>query len=228
MALSLERSEIEIVGLRRRGPVQGAVLVLAGAKKRELRRAAGLAALFADRCLLIAVDGGLRTCRYARRRPDLFVGDVDSTSNIPASLPSVVYPRDKDFSDLAGALREARRRGARIAVIAGMLGGRLDHEWANLMEVGARAKGFAGVLAPTERGTVLVTSRGCRAATPRNRTVSVFALGGSAVVTLRGTRWGLRRHTLRPGSVGLSNKTSGALALTVHRGTVAVVFPEIS
>ena len=29
--------------------------------------------------------------------------------------------------------------------MAGMLGGRLDHEWANLFELVARARGFAGI-----------------------------------------------------------------------------------
>ncbi len=228
MGASRERSDIELAGSRRRGEVCGAVLVLNGATRRELRRASGLATLLADRCCLIAVDGGLSACRAAGRRPDLFVGDADSVARVPSRIPAVVYPRNKDFSDLGGALWEARRRGARVAVVAGLLGGRLDHEWANLLEIGARARGFAGVLAATERGTVIVTSHGCRVATPRGRTFSLFALGGGAVVTLRGSRWSLRRARLRPGSTGLSNRTAGRVDLRVHGGTVALLFPEIS
>jgi hypothetical protein len=56
--------------------------------------------------------------------------------------------------------------------------------------------------------------------------VSLLALGSGARVSLRGTRWTLRRHALKPGSLGLSNLTGKALDLTVHSGVVAVVFPS--
>lgn len=225
MAFVTGRGHIELAVTRRRGAVRGAVLALAGATREELKRAAALAAFFSDACILVAVDGGLRTCRAARRRPDLFVGDADSAKVVPRGMTSIVYPREKDFSDLAGALAEIRRRRAQFVVVAGLLGGRLDHEWANLQEIAGHAADFAGVLAPTARGTIVVTTRGCRASTVRGRTVSLFPLGGSAVVTLRGTRWTLARRRLAQGSHGLSNVTGTRLALKVHRGVAAIVFP---
>ncbi len=226
MDRSSERPQIELRGLRRWGGVLGAVLVLQGARRAELRRACALAGALSDGCLLVAVDGGLRTCRAAARRPDLFVGDLDSTSRAPRGVPSVVYDRNKDFSDLRGALREIRTRRVQVVTVAGLLGGRLDHEWTNLLDLGAASDAFAGILAPTERATVLVTRRGCRSVTVRGRTVSLLALGGSATVTLVGTRWALRRRRIRPGSLGLSNETGTSLALTVHSGAVALLFPS--
>ena len=47
-------------------------------------------------------------------------------------------------------------------------------------------------------------------------------------VTLRGTRWELSRRQLPPGSRGLSNVLERELALTVHGGAAALVFPEAS
>jgi thiamine pyrophosphokinase len=224
MAAAGERPRIQLRGLRG-SVVRGAVLALEGASRAELRRASALAALLADQCLLVAVDGGLNTCRRGGRRPDLFVGDGDSAARLPGSVPSVVYARDKSFSDLAGALRELRSRRVHVVVVAGLLGGRLDHEWANILEVGSRSRWFAGIVAPTDRGILLVTSRGCRAVTVRGRLVSVLAMGGGATISLRGTRWTLRRRRVPPGSLGLSNLTGKAFDLTVHRGVVAVVFP---
>jgi thiamine pyrophosphokinase len=218
-------AQLELRGLRRGRGARGAVLVLNGAKRAELDRAVELAGELTDRCRLIAVDGGLRTCRAAGRRPDLWVGDGDSSRTIPKKIPTVVYPTDKDLSDLGAALDEVAREGAQIVVVAGLIGGRLDHEWANLQELGARSAPFAGILAPTERGTVLVTRRGCRARTAAGRTFSLLVLGGSATVTLRGARWRLDRKQLRPGSRGLSNVTGNRLDLTVHRGVVALVLP---
>jgi thiamine pyrophosphokinase len=221
-----ERPQIGLHGLRRRGGVLGAVLVLEGARPAELLRASALAGSLTDRCLLVAVDGGLSTCRAGARRPDLFVGDLDSTSRAPRGVPAVVFRREKDFSDLAGALREIRPRRVQVVAVAGLLGGRIDHEWANLLDLGAAARHFAGILAPTDRATILITSRGCDAATVRGRTVSLLALGGSAIVSLAGTRWKLRRKRIRPGSRGLSNETGTSLRLTVHSGAVALLFPS--
>jgi thiamine pyrophosphokinase len=218
---------MELRGLKRRGNVLGACLVLTGARTPELKDACALAGSLADRCMLVAVDGGLRTCVAAGRRPDLFVGDGDSTPKVPSDIASVVYPTDKDFSDLAGALGEIRDRRVQFAVVAGLLGGRLDHEWANLLELGAVSRNFAGFLAPTRRGTVIITSHGCRTVTVRGRTISLFSLHGSATVTLQGTRWELHRRRLQPGSHGLSNRTGSELDLTVHRGTAALIFPPV-
>ena len=119
-----------------------AVLALNGAGAARLRRASTLAASLARRSMLVAVDGGLASCRAARFAPDLLVGDGDSATRVPAGLERVSFPADKDFSDLAGALREARRRGAALVVVAGLLGGRLDHEWANPARAGPACEGF--------------------------------------------------------------------------------------
>jgi len=219
-----ERPQMELRGLKKRGEVLAAVLVLEGASRAELKRASALGAMMSDRCILVAVDGGLRTCRAARRRPDLFVGDGDSLKREPpADIPSVVFPQDKDFSDLAGALDEMRRRKVQVVAIAGVTGGRLDHEWGNLFEMAGRSRWFAGLIAPTDRGTVVVTSHGCKAATVRGRTFSLFSLSAGSTVSLAGTQWELSRRRLRPGSHGLSNITGTELDLTVHSGVVALI-----
>jgi thiamine pyrophosphokinase len=208
-----------------RGAVRCALLVLTGASRAELARASALAALVGDTCLLVAVDGGLRTCQAARRKPDLYAGDKDSIRSVPSGIPTIVFPRSKDFSDFCGALAEVRRMRVQVVLLAGLVGGRLDHEWANMFEASAATRHFAAILAPTDRGLVVLTRRGCRALTVPNRTVSLFSPCGRSTITLRGTRWTLRRKQVGPGSLGLSNVTGTGLHLTVHRGSVALVFP---
>jgi len=112
-----------------------------------------------------------------------------------------------------------------VAVIAGLLGGRLDHEWANLLEAQRAARDFAGILAPSPRGLVVVTAAGVRARTVPGRLVSLFALGRGTRVTLRGTDYTLTKRRLQPGSLGLSNLTGQTLALDVHEGVAVLVFP---
>ena len=224
MATRSERSQIELRALLdEERPIRGALLVLTGTGQDELARASAMAAMLAERCLLVAVDGGLQSCSAAGRRPDLWVCDGDSVTTPLDDVASIHYDRNKDFSDLSGALRELSRRRVRVVVVAGMIGGRLDHEWGNLFELGRWSRRFAGLVAPTGRGTVLVTSHGCRLSTVPKRTVSMFCLSATAVVTLRGTRWELSNRRIRPGSLGLSNESGTELDLQVDAGTVALV-----
>ena len=211
---------------RRRNRKRVAILALEGATRADLRLAFAQAARFDPKALLIAVDGGLTTCRAMRRRPDLFVGDLDSARRAPRGVPSTIDPVAKDFSDFSGALLAARGLGVEVVLIAGLLGGRLDHEWANLLEVGAAARGFLGILAPSSRGLVVVTAGGVRARTVAGRLVSVFALGRGVRVSLRGTAWTLSKRRLAPGSLGLSNVTGDELAMDVHEGVAVLVFPD--
>lgn len=205
------------------------MLALNGAAPAELRQALRLARDLADRQQLVAVDGGLDSCRAIRRRADLFVGDGDSVRRpLPSDLEVVAFPRDKAFSDLEGAIQTVEGRGVEVLVVAGLLGGRLDHEWGNLLALGARGAGFAAGVAPTGRGLVVVTARGCKLHAPAGEEVSLFSLGAAATVSLRGTRWELERRRLRPGAHGLSNVLEGTLDLTVHRGVVALVHPDPS
>ena len=210
----------------RKASTRAAVIALEGALVADLRESLVWARRFAARPLVVAVDGGLSVCRALRRRPDLFVGDLDSTRAKPRGIPSRIYPTAKDFSDFSGALAELRARRVDVVVIAGLLGGRLDHEWANLLEAGAAAPEFSGLIAPTSRGLVVLTSRGVRAHGDGPRPVSLFALGGDAIVSLRGARWTLARQRVPPGSLGLSNEAGEDLVLDVHRGVAALVFPR--
>ena len=213
---------------RRRSRARVAVLALEGAARAELKDAFAVASRYDRAALLVAVDGGLATCRGMRRRPDLFVGDLDSVRVPPRGIPCTVYPAAKDFSDFAGALSAARSLGAEVLVIAGLLGGRLDHEWANLLEAGAAAPGFLGILAPSSKGLVVVTAAGVRARTVAGSLMSVFALRRDARVSLRGTHWTISKRRLAPGSRGLSNVTGRDVALDVHEGVAMLVFPSVT
>ncbi|NIR60058.1 MAG: hypothetical protein GWO02_11320, partial [Gammaproteobacteria bacterium] len=154
----------------------------------------------------MAVDGGLRAWRASGTPCDLYVGDADS-SRPPAGIEAVLYERDKSFSDLSGALHELAERRVKAVAIAGLTGGRLDHEWVNLHELAAHARDFDGLLAPTRRGWVAVTARGATAETKPGHPFSLIALAGRARVHLNGARWSLDGAWLAPGSRGLSNRS---------------------
>jgi thiamine pyrophosphokinase len=203
-----------------------AVLALNGTVPAELRQALSWGRTNGTSVLCVAVDGGLRAWQSIRKRCDVYVGDADSAEP-PARIESIVYPTDKSFSDLSGTLRELRKRRISVVCIAGLIGGRVDHEWINLHELAFHAKNFAGFLAPTSRGWVVVTSGAVSIETRPGKPFSVLALAGRARVRLTGAQWGLDDEWIAPGSRGLSNVTRRALRLRVQRGVACVLFPSV-
>jgi thiamine pyrophosphokinase len=209
-----------------RGRGRIAVLALNGSTPAALREALSWGRANFTSVLSVAVDGGLRTWRAIRRPCDLFVGDADSARS-PAGIESIVYDPNKGFSDLSGALTELHDRRVAVVCVAGLTGGRLDHEWVNLHELAAHAKNFAGILSPTARGWVVVTAAGASIDTKPGQPFTLLALAGRARVRLRGARWDLDDEWVAPGSRGLSNRSGRSLRLGVERGVACLIFPNV-
>lgn len=182
--------------------------------------------------LVIGVDGGAAVCERAGVMPDVVVGDLDSldarsTSHLQrAGAELVVFPPDKDLTDLDLALDEARARGIERVVVTAAFAGRLDHSLAavgsltraaGLWPVIAEPRMSAWLLHDSYRHSVVLSGPGA--------TVSVLALAGEAVVSCTGVRWPLQRATIEPlASLGVSNLvTSEKASFTVHKGSVLLV-----
>jgi len=187
--------------------------------------------------LIIAVDGGGSICTEAGVVPDLLVGDFDSLPSaevdrfVARGVKTLAYPADKDQTDLALALDEARRQGVDTVTITAASSGRLDH---TLAVMGALAAAgdlrptlrepdlSAWILTPSWRPSVRLKGSGA--------TVSVFALTTRATVSATGFRWPLTEATLGSlSSLGISNvitDAAGAMVL-VDEGTALVLSPRV-
>src|SRR5438067_4421381 len=93
--------------------------------------------------MIVAANGGARALMHAGRRPTAILGDLDS---LPPDLlatwragggETLVFPPEKDETDLELGLRYVVQRGARRVAVLGALGGRVDHELANLLLLAA-------------------------------------------------------------------------------------------
>ncbi len=177
---------------------------------------------------VIAADAGLAELDRMGRRPDLLVGDFDSYAGaLPEGVPVVRHPVMKDDTDTALAVAEALRRGAERIVIYGALGGRLDHSLANIqLLVSLARRGVEGLLVGRRERAAAVTDGVLRFDASYRGRVSVFAWGGTAVVSETGLLYGLDRFPL-PDDLprGVSNEFTGAdAAVTVHQGTAVVIW----
>lgn len=80
----------------------------------------------------ILCDCGMRHCAPLGIKPDLIVGDFDSSENPLLPVETIVLPHVKDDTDTMYAVKEALRRGFKDFLLLGVVGGRLDHTLANV------------------------------------------------------------------------------------------------
>ena len=192
------------------------------------------AALLADADLVIAADSGAHWLDAQGRRPDRVVGDMDSVA--PALLELLAadgvmierHPVEKDASDLELAVGRAVDLGATEVVILGALGGRLDHEVANLLLLARPA--WRGVGLSVVRGNatarLLLAGDRLRLEGAVGDLVTLLPLGGDATdVRTDGLRYPLGGEALKVGSsLGLSNVVIHSPArVSLGGGTLLVI-----
>ena len=179
--------------------------------------------------LVVAADSGADVARSLGVLPDVIVGDFDSVTPAAAAVAEQRrFPVDKDATDLALALAEARHRGAGSISVVGGSGGRLDHFLANV-----------AVLASDELATVRVDALmgSARLWVVRRREtirgtvgdlVTLLAHGGPATgIHTTGLRWALDGETLEAGSSrGVSNVLAAPEAtVTLETGVLLAIRP---
>lgn len=186
----------------------------------ELRGAKHVRAAARAAGAVICADGGARHAAALGLEPDFVVGDMDSAPPRPKRWKKADYLRDSDTerSDLDKALDHARRLGAREALVAGVLGGGLDHELVNFAALEEGAGGLDLTVIDGGRARLLGPGRH-RLPYKRGSRFSLLA-APRAVLSLTGARFGLRHETLTRGTRGLGNAATGKVSLTVRSGRV--------
>lgn len=173
--------------------------------------------------MVICCDAGIERAIELGVRPNIILGDFDSTKTISPeeladdasdeasddSLPEIVtLPHEKDMTDTEAACDLAFSRGAGVMTIIGGLGGRFDHTMAN---IGLMSKylgkadifildgdNFIRMLAP---GEYKIISGGYQY-------LGLIAYGGPVKsLTVHGTFYTLDDHDLTPDtSLAISNE----------------------
>lgn len=177
---------------------------------------------------IICADSGLDHCQALGVAPQLLVGDFDSVqSPLPPHVPRVPFPGEKNYTDTTHAIIQALDRGYRKLLLAGMLGGRLDHTLANLQSLanlsgrGVEAcmtDGLTDVFAITDGEITLEPREHCY--------FSLLCYSQKATgVFIRGAKYPLTNHTLYfDVPRGISNEfLSGPATISVASGTLLIL-----
>ena len=180
---------------------------------------------------VIACDGGWRHLEKLGRKPDLVVGDFDS-SQPPQLEQVVVLPTEKDDTDTHYAARLALERGARQVLMLGALGGaRMEHTLANIGTALWLQKQGCQAELHSEESRLCILCSGQQKQLPHNpeQYFSLFPLEGTATgINITGAKYPLQEGVLEPQfPLAISNETcpQGA-CITAGQGALLMVITQ--
>ena len=107
-------------------------LIVGGA---EIKNYTGLREAAEKAAFCIYCDSGQKHAEGLKRRPDLLVGDFDSSNPPGGTVETIMLPREKDDTDTMFAVKEGLRRGYREFLLLGAAGERLDHTMVNVFSL---------------------------------------------------------------------------------------------
>ena len=187
----------------------------------------------------IAADGGMAHAARLGLKPELWVGDFDSTSaQLEADYRHIAresYSADKDRTDGEIAIEAAIARGARQLVLVGGLGGQTDHALGHMAlllslarrSITAFATSGAEEAYPLIGGELIVPL-------PAGSRLSIIALTALEGLDISGVRWPLDQASIAAGSTrtlsnavhgpGIAGQTQVIARLTAGSG-ILVAYP---
>ena len=186
---------------------------------RELRPLAG--------DLVIAADGGHQALSSHDLRPDIVVGDMDSSTQPVVGVPVLRFPVRKNDTDLSLALKLGSGIGYRRFRLYGAAGGpREDHFISALQLMGGWSGRGAEIRLIDKRFTVhALTDASLLIATRPGQTISVFSHSAQSLgVSLRGLSYeGDSLRLSHDFPLGVSNAAVSTRALIgVRQGTLLI------
>lgn len=175
--------------------------------------------------LVIAADCGMNTARSLNIRPDVLMGDFDS-STIPddmRDIETIVSPAKKNDTDTMLAVKYAIARGAKSITLIGGTGGRIDHALSNVFLIEYLAKMEISAVLEDGRNRLRVLTGGKTVLKKERFTYfGVIALEDS-VVSISGCKYPLdKAHLTRTEPYAVSNEIIGDHATIEVIGEVII------
>ncbi|MCL1988512.1 MAG: thiamine diphosphokinase [Firmicutes bacterium] len=182
---------------------------------------------------IIACDGGLVYFLELDIVPDFIIGDFDSAEDIwlekYAHVQKRKFPIEKDQTDLELAIFHADAIGASSIILLASLGGRIDHQLANIFIMKIALTQGMQIETVDENTKIKILGENfnsCSISKKDGETVSLLPLTVSATgITAKGLQYPLNNDKLfNCFSKGISNKIIGDFAqITIMDGTLLIV-----
>ncbi len=176
---------------------------------------------------VIAADAGYEKCKELNIKPDIIIGDFDSSKQIPQGENIIRLPVKKDVTDLFAAAEEGLKSDCDEFHIYGGLGGRPDHSFANYSLIVSLAKKDKKAFLYGENFIITaIKDTNLRIQAKKGATVSVFSwTEKSEGVSLSGLEYELKNGVLeRDFALGVSNSITDTTAeISVKNGILLIM-----
>ncbi len=177
--------------------------------------------------VVIAADGGYAWTCQEGIEVKIVLGDMDSLGIAAPTEKSLVFPVEKDDTDMGLAVAEGRNFGCKEFFLYGGTGGRSDHTLANYqLLVNIARRGERGYLVDSRMTALALCDGKIRIRGRRERIVSVFAMDTEVYgVSLSGLQYPLTDATLQNAfALGVSNHFAADVSeISVKKGTLLVL-----
>lgn len=183
---------------------------------------------------IIAADRGLAHISVLGLKPDYILGDYDSVDaavldEYRMSAETVVYPKEKDFTDTHLAILAAISRGADCIDILGATGSRVDHMLTNINVCRAALEAQIQCYIYDENNKIYLLDDSERRIVNKNNQygtyVSIIPMTQTVRLSLKGFKYPLEEYELKQGlSVCQSNEILCEEAvINIHSGVAVVI-----
>ncbi|WP_212112722.1 thiamine diphosphokinase [Bartonella queenslandensis] len=174
---------------------------------------------------VIAADGGMRHATVLNVKPELWLGDFDSSDQTLIDkynhVPREVFPADKDMTDSALACERALQNGAKKLILCGALGGeRSDHSLSHMTQALMMAEKGISVLLTSglEEGWPVLPNL-VSYDLPKGCLFSLIGFSDLKDLTLKGVKWPICGKNVSFGSsLTLSNRICGTFSCHLGSG----------
>ena len=181
---------------------------------------------------IVCADGGLKHAVQMALTPHVLIGDLDSVSDDDLSylddksLKVLKYPAEKDETDTEIAIIHCLTFKPDEIVLMGVLGGRLDHTFANLGLLKELYEKGVYSWIHSDLNDIYMTDDFIEINGEPGDEISVMPISDVVEgITLTGLRYPLENRTLRFGApIGVSNVFIGTRAtIKVNKGYVMIM-----
>lgn len=180
-----------------------------------------------ENSLVICADSGYDNALLCGVVPDVIIGDMDSVKNrLPAGVKQIKLKCEKDDTDTQACIDYLADIGCEEIVLFGALGGRTDHEMANIMLcIYALKKGIKLIIKSAETEVFAVVGNAVIKGNRGDWLSLIPVLGDAEGVSLSGLKYTLENAKMEAGkTMGISNEfESDEATVSVEKGILLAV-----
>jgi thiamine pyrophosphokinase len=164
--------------------------------------------------------------------PHVVIGDMDSIGETPPPESCIIYPQEKDDTDMMLAVKYGLDKGYKDFQIYGGLGGRLDHTLANIqlltyLSTNKSTIGAHGTLWGFDYKVTAITDEEIQISGQSSKKISIFSFDDTSHgVSLKNLKYELIDAELKSAyPIGVSNEfTEKPAYISVRKGTLIILW----